>query len=96
LGLILNELLTNSMKYAFPQGKYGTISIKFFKEADKYVMMVDDDGIGLPSELDVQKTDTLGLQLVKNLIGQIEGEIMVNREGGTHITITFNEDEYLS
>ena len=95
LGLILNELLTNSMKYAFPHGEYGTITIKFFKKAEKYVMMVDDDGIGLPSDLDVQKTDTLGLQLVKNLIGQIDGEILVNRDGGTHVTITFNENDYL-
>ncbi|MBI5459895.1 PAS domain S-box protein [Methanobacterium sp.] len=96
LGLILNELLTNSMKYAFPNGEYGTITIEFFKEAENYVMIVDDDGIGLPPDLDVQKTDTLGLQLVKNLIGQIEGEIMVHQEGGTQIIITFNEDEYLS
>ncbi|EKF86619.1 PAS domain S-box protein [Methanobacterium formicicum] len=96
LGLILNELLTNSMKYAFPNGEYGTITIKFFKKGENYVMMVDDDGIGLPSDLDVQKTDTLGLQLVKNLIGQIEGDMLVFREDGTHVTITFNEDEYLS
>ncbi|WP_321421683.1 PAS domain S-box protein [uncultured Methanobacterium sp.] len=96
LGLILNELLTNSMKYAFPNGEYGTITIKFFKKDENYVMMVDDDGIGLPSDLDVQKTDTLGLQLVKNLIGQIEGKMLVYRDDGTHVTITFNEDEYLS
>jgi len=96
LGLILNELLTNSMKYAFPNGEYGTITIEFFKKAENYVMIVDDDGIGLPPDLDVQKTDTLGLQLVKNLIGQIEGDIMVHQEGGTQIVITFNEDEYLS
>lgn len=96
LGLILNELLTNSMKYAFPNGEYGIITIKFFKEAENYVMRVDDDGIGLPPDLDVQQTDTLGLQLVKNLIGQIDGKILVKREGGTHVIITFNEDEYLS
>nr|WP_319372413.1 PAS domain S-box protein [uncultured Methanobacterium sp.] len=96
LGLILNELLTNSMKYAFPNGRYGTITIKFFKKAENYLMIVDDDGIGLPSDLDVQKTDTLGLQLVKNLIGQIEGDMVVFRDDGTHITITFNENDYLS
>ncbi len=96
LGLILNELLTNSMKYAFPHGEYGTITIKFFKDAENYVMKVNDDGIGLPPNLNVQKTDTLGLQLVKNLIGQIEGDISVHRGQGTQITITFNEDDYLS
>ncbi|NYB52371.1 MAG: PAS domain S-box protein [Methanobacteriaceae archaeon] len=97
LGLILNELLTNSMKYAFPSGEYGTITIKFFKEHKNYVMKVNDDGIGLPTDLDIQKTDTLGLQLVKNLIGQIEGEIMVETGEGTNITIKFPEDNnYLS
>ncbi|AUB59752.1 diguanylate cyclase [Methanobacterium subterraneum] len=96
LGLILNELLTNSMKYAFPNGQHGIITIKFFKEAEKYVMIVSDDGIGLPADLDIEKTDTLGLQLVKSLIGQIEGIISVKRDSGTNITTQFQEDDYLS
>lgn len=96
LGLILNELLTNSMKYAFPNGQYGSITIKFFRENEKYVMIVNDNGIGLPPDLDIEKTDTLGLQLVKSLIGQVEGDILVNRGNGTHITIKFQEDDYLS
>jgi PAS domain S-box-containing protein len=96
LGLILNELLTNSMKYAFPRGQYGSITIKFFKEAEKYVMIVNDNGIGLPPDLDIDNTDTLGLQLVKSLIGQIEGDITVHRDGGTCIVIIFQEEDYLS
>jgi len=96
LGLILNELLTNSMKYAFPEGQCGTITIKFFREAEKYVMIVNDDGIGLPPDFDINQTDTLGLQLVKSLIGQIEGHINVQCKEGTCIQIRFQEDEYLS
>jgi len=96
LGLILNELLTNSMKYAFPHGESGNIFIKFYKEGDDYIMMVNDDGVGLPTDLDINKTDTLGLQLVKSLIGQIDGEVMVNQESGTHITIKFQEEDFTS
>ncbi|NMO08257.1 PAS domain S-box protein [Methanobacterium subterraneum] len=96
LGLILNELLTNSMKYAFPEGQCGTITIKFFRKAEKYVMIVNDDGIGLSPDFDINQTDTLGLQLVKSLIGQIEGYINVQCKEGTCILIRFQEDEYLS
>ena len=59
-------------------------------------MIVSDDGIGLPADLDIEKTDTLGLQLVKSLIGQIEGIISVKRDSGTNITTQFQEDDYLS
>ncbi|MDI3549541.1 MAG: hypothetical protein PWQ15_643 [Methanobacterium sp.] len=96
LGLILNELLTNAMKYAFPEERYGTIAVKFYKKDEEYVMKVDDDGIGLPSDLDIDKTDTLGLQLVKNLIEQIDAEINIQVDQGTHITIKFSEKEYVS
>lgn len=96
LGLILNELLTNSMKYAFPEESYGTITVKFYKKDEKYVMKVNDDGIGLPSDLDVDKTDTLGLQLIKNLIGQIDAEIKIQVDHGTQVTIKFSEKDYLS
>ena len=92
VGLILNELLTNSIKYAFPNGEYGNIFINFYKNTNHYVMIVADDGIGLPKDLDIEKTNTLGFQLIKNLIGQIEGDMIVNRDKGTEITICFNED----
>ena len=59
-------------------------------------MKVNDDGIGLPSDLDVDKTDTLGLQLIKNLIGQIDAEIKIQVDHGTQVTIKFSEKDYLS
>ncbi len=96
LGLILNELLTNSLKYAFPHGEKGNIFIKFYKSDNNYVLIVADDGIGLPEELDINQTDTLGLQLVKNLIGQIEGDIIINIEEGTMMTIIFPENNVIS
>ncbi len=91
LGILLNELLTNSIKYAFPEKKCGNIFIKFAKANNHYVLVVADDGIGLPKDLDVEKCDTLGFQLVKNLVGQIEGEMMINRDEGTEITVCFHD-----
>jgi PAS domain S-box-containing protein len=96
LGLILNELLTNSMKYAFPNGECGNILINFYKSDSNYVLIVADDGIGLPEDLDIDQTDTLGWQLIKSLIGQIEGDILVSREEGTMVTIVFEENHFIS
>lgn len=91
IGLILNELLTNSIKYAFPNREPGKIHITFYKNTSHYVMTVADDGVGLPPDLDIDHCDSLGLQLVKNLIEQIQGEMIVNHDSGTEITIYFNE-----
>ncbi|BDZ71367.1 histidine kinase dimerization/phosphoacceptor domain -containing protein [Methanobacterium petrolearium] len=91
VGLILNELLTNCIKYAFPHKEPGKIHLTFYKNTNHYVMTVADDGIGLPCDLDIDHCDSLGLQLVKNLIDQIQGEMIVNLDSGTEITIFFHE-----
>ena len=64
LGLIINELLTNSLKYAFPNNKAGEIFIKFSKTDDQFTLIIKDNGIGFPQDLDHKKTGTLGLELV--------------------------------
>jgi len=102
LGLILNELLTNSMKYAFPsedlneiKGQInGNISINLFKNNGNYTMIVEDDGVGFPDDIDMENTDSLGLQLINSLTDQIDGEIVLNRTRGTSFTINFSETEY--
>jgi PAS domain S-box-containing protein len=93
LGLILNELITNSMKYAFPNDKKGKICVSFYKKGDKYILKVEDNGKGFPKDLDYKKSDSLGLQLVTNLTYQIKGEIELDRNEGTAFTITFSEPE---
>jgi len=94
-GLIINELVTNSIKYAFPDGGSGTIGVDLYsKYEDEYVLIVDDDGIGISEDIDFQNTDTLGLQLVNNLTKQLEGSIDLNRENGTKIKIVFNKLVY--
>jgi len=66
-GLILNELVTNSIKYAFPDDRGGEIAISFRREGDGFVLVVSDNGVGMPANLDIHQANSLGLQLVVNL-----------------------------
>jgi two-component sensor histidine kinase len=91
LGLIVNELITNSMKYAFPNHKSGYIKIQLYREHEKITLVVSDNGIGLPEDVDYRKTNSLGLQLVKSLTDQIDGEIRLDKSQGTTFTIIFEE-----
>jgi two-component sensor histidine kinase/ActR/RegA family two-component response regulator len=93
LGLIVNELITNSMKYAFPNHKSGYIKIQLYRENEKITLVVSDNGIGLPEDVDYRKTNTLGLQLVKSLTEQINGEIRLDKSQGTSFTIIFEEQD---
>jgi len=91
LGLILNELVSNAMKYAFPDDEKGEITIKLKSKDDQYTLTVSDSGVGLPDELDFDRIDSLGLQLVNNLTNQIDGTVEMDRTHGTKFTITFQE-----
>jgi PAS domain S-box-containing protein len=88
-GLILNELLTNALKYAFPDGRTGDIHIGLRAEAGHVTLRVHDTGVGFPEDLDFQNTDSLGLQLVGMLTEQLGGTIALARERGTTFTVTF-------
>ncbi|MGB9200477.1 PAS domain S-box protein [Methanobacterium sp.] len=90
VGLILNELISNSLKHGFATDS-GEIYIKLKTVDDKYEMIVGDNGIGFPKDLDFKKTESLGLQLVTNLVNQIDGEIELNLNHGTEFKITFPE-----
>lgn len=94
LGLILNELLSNCMKYAFPQGRSGQITIEFFKKDEIFTLVVKDDGVGFPEDIDPEKSDSLGLQLINSLVDQINGKIELDRSQGTKFQIVFKEDIY--
>lgn len=92
-GLIINELVTNSIKHAFPDYSIGTLTVKLYKLATgKYSLQVKDDGKGAEA-IDFENTTSLGMELVKTLTEQLEGEIKVNSNGGTEITIDFY-DQY--
>lgn len=91
-GLILNELVSNCLKHAFPAGQAGEISIEFRSDHHRhFVLIVGDNGVGLPEEVDIHHTDTLGLQLVSTLIHQLDGRIELDRHRGTTFTIAFGE-----
>jgi len=90
-GLILNELLTNAFKHAFPNGSEGSIRVVFAMRNDgHYSLCVSDNGVGLPADVDFQNPGTLGLKLVSLLTSQLKGSLDVARQNtGTAITITF-------
>lgn len=94
LGLIINELISNCLKYAFPNGRKGKINIKLESKDSKITLIVGDNGVGMPEDIDFKNTDSLGLQLVNNLVGQIDGEIKLDRSHGTEFEIKFKELEY--
>lgn len=90
-GLIINELITNSLKYAFPEGKQGTIKITFKPKDNNMIQLtISDDGIGIQKDLDIRNTESLGLRLVTNLAeSQLQGEIILLRDHGTEFQINF-------
>ena len=88
-GLIVNELISNSLKYAFDINSVGIIKIMLTLQDDLVVLTVGDNGKGIPKELDIDNTETLGLQLISSLVEQLEGEMDLNRVNGTNFTIKF-------
>lgn len=93
LGLILNELLSNAMKYAFPDEMGGDIKVDFHRDGDEFILAVSDNGVGLPEDLDFKNTESLGFQLVNNLTSQIGGQIELDRTSGVKFIIRFEELE---
>jgi two-component sensor histidine kinase len=93
-GLIISELVTNSLKHAFPEKRKGEIRVSLKILNNKYVLVVSDDGVGLPNELDFKNTNTLGLQLVNSLVNQVDGEIELDKSHGAEFTIIFKESKY--
>lgn len=90
-GLMVNELITNSIKYAFPDKRDGTIFIGLKDVNNVIHLSIEDNGVGLPEGFDILKSDTLGLQLVATLVEQLDGEITVNNSHGTKYLITFEK-----
>lgn len=89
-GLIINELVLNSLKHAFSDGRPGEIHIGFHVESNnKIILIISDNGIGFPPGIDFKDTESLGLQLVNSLIGQISGHIEMKVNQGTEFQITF-------
>jgi len=89
-GMIINELLTNALKYAFPDGSSGSIMIRMKKLCGKTVeISVKDSGVGLPDAVKIAKSKGFGLSLVNMLVQQLHGKLNIVKNGGTEFRITF-------
>jgi PAS domain S-box-containing protein len=95
-GLIISELVSNSLKYAFPNEMKGEIFISLKAKNECYELIISDNGIGLPETFNYDNIDSLGIRLVKNLTEQIDGELMMNTNHGTEFKIKFKELKYKS
>jgi two-component sensor histidine kinase len=89
-GLIINELVVNALKYAFPRGRKGTIRVEMKRRPDGcHSLLVSDDGIGLPENVDIRRSERLGFQVVTDLVRQLDGKMEIDRRTGTAFRITF-------
>jgi two-component sensor histidine kinase len=88
-GLLVNEIVSNAYKYAFPGGTAGQIRIDLQKLNGKMKLQVSDNGSGLPSDFELEKSDSLGMQLIQALTSQLDGELKVSIENGTAFEVTF-------
>jgi PAS domain S-box-containing protein len=100
MGIIVNELVSNSLKYAFLGRNNGEIRINLYREENReyrtegkksttFTLSISDNGVGIPKNLDIENLDSLGLQLVTSLVDQLDGELELKRNKGTEFTIKF-------
>lgn len=95
LGLIINEVISNSLKHAFPNGKNGKIVLELTMNQDQtYRLRISDNGEGLPTNFDPHGTKTLGMALITGLASQLEGNAVVNNTVGTEVIVNFKEVKY--
>ena len=90
--LIINELVSNLLKYAFPDGRTGTVTVALQRANGAHKLTVADNGVGFPADLDFRTTDSLGMQLVTALVNQLDGTITLDRAKGTTFIITFESE----
>jgi two-component sensor histidine kinase/tetratricopeptide (TPR) repeat protein len=91
IGLILNEAVTNAIKYAFPNGNAGIITIKLlYTDTEELLLSIADNGIGLAKE--AKQPDSLGMVLIETLTDQLDGKLSINSDKGLTIAILFNEE----
>jgi two-component sensor histidine kinase len=93
-GIIINELVSNSLKYAFPEDDKGTVFVGLKDKNDYYELTVSDDGVGISENINFEETpETLGLMLVNSLISQLDGSIEFNQDYKTEFKIYFKNKE---
>ena len=88
-GLLVNEIVSNAYKYAFPGHGNGTILIEFKKSNGKITLYIQDNGVGFPEDYDLESSESLGMQLIQALTSQLDGELKISRENGTSFMVSF-------
>ena len=91
LGMIINELVSNSLKHGYPDSVEGNVNVTLELDGNEFTLNVSDDGIGFPENVDFRQTTSLGLQLVTILVDQINGTIELEKNGVTSFKIRFKE-----
>jgi two-component sensor histidine kinase len=92
-GLIVNELISNTLKYAFPSGAAGSLLVRLGRMGDRSIeLVVGDNGVGLPIDVDPDTASSLGLELVRILVQQLNGTMLIKRGQGTTFVITFPDE----
>ncbi len=89
-GLVINELISNSIKHAFKDRENGEVVVKLSNENDMYTITVQDNGVGFPEDIDIENSDSLGLQLVTSLTTQMGGKLEIKSQNGTIVKIILN------
>lgn len=90
LGLILNEAVTNTLRYAFPEGKTGKLRLSLrHMEEQRYELVLEDDGVGLPPGLSLERSHSMGAKIMRGLSKQLEGSLKVESQSGVKVTVTF-------
>ena len=92
-GIIVNELLANSLKHAFPGERAGAIKVEFREADGLYTLVFRDNGIGFPNGLDISEPSSLGLTIVNALTGQLRGKMALDSADGCEIKITFPKEQ---
>jgi two-component sensor histidine kinase len=93
LGLIINEAITNAFKYAFPEGRAGTISLRLQRlEQSSYELVIADNGVGLPANYDPSRSRSLGMTLIHGFSRQIGGKLVITSSPGMNISLVFREE----
>ena len=94
-GQLINELVSNCLKHAFPNGRTGDVAVQLVPNGnDTYLLTVSDNGVGLPPDFEVGKAESLGWQLVPMLVEQLNGTFELQESAGTTVRLTFSEIHY--
>lgn len=94
LGLLVNEIVANSVVHAFPNNRKGEIKVVLRREGDEFTLRISDNGVGIPDNVEFEKAETLGFQLIKNLAKQLDGQLELQKDNGTIFTLKFKELDY--